>query len=207
MLSIKEYANIKNVTYEAVRQSVKRYEEELKDHIFVQGKTRYLDDFAMDFLDQKRSVNPVVIYEVSKDEEIERLNREVADLKDKVLKLQELLLDEQQKQLPLQQALQLADVEKEKAVHQALKEAGVRAEIEKKTAVDAAIKDEQEKAAREKSEAVDVAKKDTAVKKDAEFEPIRKELEATQNALGEANRKLAEPISLLEWIKTRGRKV
>ena len=95
--------------------------------------------------------------------------RIIVDLKDKVLKLQELLLDEQQKQLPLQQALQLADVEKEKAVHQALKEAGVRAEIEKKTAVDAAIKDEQEKAAREKSEAVDVAKKDTAVKKDADL--------------------------------------
>lgn len=184
MLSIKAYAELKNVTYEAVRQSVNRYKEELKDHVFVQGKTRYLDDFAMDFLDQKRSVNPVVIYEVSKDEEIDRLNNEVADLKDKVLKLQELLLDEQQKQLPLQQALQLADVEKEKAVFKALKEAEEQAVIEKQRAVSEAISKVNKQAEIEKMEAVAVAEK----AKENEFTPIRKKLEAELEI--EKNRKL-----------------
>lgn len=184
MLSIKAYAELKNVTYEAVRQSVNRYKEELKDHVFVQGKTRYLDDFAMDFLDQKRSVNPVVIYEVSKDEEIDRLNNEVADLKDKILKLQELLLDEQQKQLPLQQALQLADVEKEKAVFKALKEAEEQAVIEKQRAVSEAISKVNKQAEIEKMEAVAVAEK----AKENEFTPIRKKLEAELEI--EKNRKL-----------------
>lgn len=184
MLSIKAYAELKNVTYEAVRQSVNRYKEELKDHVFVQGKTRYLDDFAMDFLDQKRSVNPVVIYEVSKDEEIDRLNNEVADLKDKVLKLQELLLDEQQKQLPLQQALQLADVKKEKAVFKALKEAEEQAVIEKQRAVSEAISKVNKQAEIEKMEAVAAAEK----AKENEFTPIRKKLEAELEI--EKNRKL-----------------
>ena len=191
MLSIKNYAESKNVTYEAVRQSVKRYEKELEGHIFKQGRTQFLDEYAVDLLDQKRSANPVVIYEVAKDEEIERLNQEVADLKDKVLKLQELLLDERQKQLPLQQALQLAEVEKEKAVYKALKEAGEQAEEEKKRAVSEANR----VAESEKSEAVDVAKKE----KDAEFEPIRKELDA-------ARQELERPIGFFEWLKTKGRK-
>lgn len=76
MISIRDYAKEKGVSYEAIRQQIKRYKAELDGHISKVGRTQYLDDEAVDFLDQKRATNPVIVMEISKDEEIERLKAE-----------------------------------------------------------------------------------------------------------------------------------
>lgn len=89
MVSIKDLAAQNNVTYEAVRQQVQRYTSELEGHIFVQGRTKYLDDYAVEFLNSKRDANPVVVYDVNKDSEIERLENENALLRMKLLEKQE----------------------------------------------------------------------------------------------------------------------
>ncbi len=76
MLTIKEYAAEHHITYEAVRKQIDRYSADLEGHIVKQGRTQYLDDEAVAFLDSKRAGNPVVVYQANKDEEIDRLSRE-----------------------------------------------------------------------------------------------------------------------------------
>lgn len=61
MISIKDYAAQKNVSYEAVRKQIKRYETQLDGHLERVGRTLYLDDDAVAFLDDKRKKNPVVV--------------------------------------------------------------------------------------------------------------------------------------------------
>lgn len=80
LMSLKDYAAINNVTYEAVRQQVVRYAEELGDHIIKEGRQQFLDEEAIAFLDGKRQKNPVTIIQTSKDEEIERLKQEKENL-------------------------------------------------------------------------------------------------------------------------------
>ena len=121
MVSIRDYAKMNNVSYEAIRQQVKRYEDELSGHIIKQNRTQYLDDAAVDILDQHRKENPVVVMEVGKDEEIKRLQEEnknllvkVAaqadkisqlneDLKNKTEQMTSLLLENKEKTLLLEQ--------------------------------------------------------------------------------------------------------
>ena len=94
MISFKEYAKNKGCSYEAVRQQVRRYKNDLNGHITKVGKTQYLDDDAVIFLDSKRKTNPVIILEVEKDETIKRLEEENKALLLKVATLQEELLKE-----------------------------------------------------------------------------------------------------------------
>ena len=46
VISIKEFAQNRGVTYEAVRKQVAKYEEELRDHIVKRGRVQYLDEYA-----------------------------------------------------------------------------------------------------------------------------------------------------------------
>lgn len=103
MITIKQYAKDKNVTYEAVRQQVVRYKKELDGHVFKEKRTQYLDDYAIEFLDNKRAENPVVILESGKDEEIERLSKENKLLLLKITELQDMLLREKDNVKMLQQ--------------------------------------------------------------------------------------------------------
>lgn len=89
MITIKDYAKSRNITYEAVRKQVIRYATELDGHTTKEKRTTYLDDYAVEFLDEKRKGNPIVILETSKDEEIERLQNENKALLLKITTLQE----------------------------------------------------------------------------------------------------------------------
>lgn len=57
-LTLKQYANKWGVSYEAVRKQVKRYEEELRDHLSTQNNATFLDAYAQNFLDERRKYNP-----------------------------------------------------------------------------------------------------------------------------------------------------
>ena len=76
MITIKDYAKQKGVSYEAIRKQIKRYENELEGHLVKQNRFLMLDDEAVQFLDSKRSENPVIVYEQNKDEELEQLRHE-----------------------------------------------------------------------------------------------------------------------------------
>ena len=76
MITIKDYAKQKGVFYEAIRKQIKRYEDELEGHLVKQNRFLMLDDEAVQFLDSKRSENPVIVYEQNKDEELEQLRHE-----------------------------------------------------------------------------------------------------------------------------------
>lgn len=76
MITIKDYAKQKGVSYEAIRKQIKRYDAELEGHLIKQNRFLMLDDEAVQFLDGKRSENPVIVYEQSKDEELEQLRQE-----------------------------------------------------------------------------------------------------------------------------------
>ena len=110
MKTLKEYANENHITYEAVRQQVKRYEKELINHIKKIKRTKYLDEFAIELLDKKRVDNPVIIMESSKDDEIKRLVGENKALLLKVASLQEqLILEKENVQLLQNEKIELLE--------------------------------------------------------------------------------------------------
>lgn len=76
VISLKDYAKNNGISYEAVRQQVVHYADELGDHIIKDGRQQFLDEKAVAFLDSKRQKNPVAVYQIEKDEEIERLTDE-----------------------------------------------------------------------------------------------------------------------------------
>lgn len=95
-MSIKDYARARKISYEAARQQVKRYADELAGHISRQNRTQYLDDYAVGLLDDHRQQNPVVVINQDLDEEIERLRTENKALLQQVATLQDRLLTAQE---------------------------------------------------------------------------------------------------------------
>lgn len=96
VMSIKDYARARKITYEAARQQVKRYEKELQGHIHRQNRTQYLDDYAVDLLDDHRQQSPVVIVNQDRDAELEQLRAENKTLLQQVAMLQDKLLTAQE---------------------------------------------------------------------------------------------------------------
>lgn len=115
LLTIREYAKQKNVTYEAVRKQIQKYKDnELKDHIIRKNKTQYLDKYAIDFLDNRRRESPVMLYQMNQDEEIQRLTEENKKLLLKLTEVQEALIKaKEQTLLAEQQKLLLEDKERQ----------------------------------------------------------------------------------------------
>lgn len=91
-ITIKEYAKSKGVTYEAVRAQIHRYSDDLDGLIEKQGRTQFLSDEAVAFLDSKRASNPVIIKDMALDEELENLRVKEKNLLIKVAALQDELL-------------------------------------------------------------------------------------------------------------------
>lgn len=110
MISLKDYAKKKNVSYEAVRKQVNRYRDELGDHLYKKDRTQYLDEEGEAFLDKKRSSNPVILVEHDKDEQIESLQMQNNNLQIKIMELQEQLIKSKDQLLERdQQLIELKD--------------------------------------------------------------------------------------------------
>lgn len=115
MQTIREYAKNNGVSYEAIRKQTKTYEVELREHIMKNGRTQYLDDYAVDFLNKKRANNTIIVAQADKDEEIKRLENENKALLLKVAELQEQLLKEKDEVKLLQeQKIQLLEQKESK---------------------------------------------------------------------------------------------
>ena len=155
MISIKDYAKKNGVTYEAVRQSIKRYSEELEPHIHKQGRVQYLDDVAVTILNEHRSQSPIVVYDKGYTDRIKELE---AECKQYLMELNELHKWKEAKQEVIssaeQQQLLLDSMKGD------LKEARdelVKMAEKKGEEIAAAVKEAQDQAEKEKAEAVEEA--------------------------------------------------
>lgn len=102
IISIKQFAEEQNVSYEAIRKQIVRYSEDLKEHIIRKNRTQYLDEWAIDFLKKKRRENPVILLNQDKDEEIDFLKSQIESLKNQLMSAQNELLTEKDKVIALQ---------------------------------------------------------------------------------------------------------
>ena len=102
MITVKEFAKKQHRTVQAVYQSIDRYKIQLDGHIQKIGRTSYLDDDAVAFLESKREQNPVVIYQQDKDEELELLRKNADVMKAKIAELQEKVNKSQEDYIALQ---------------------------------------------------------------------------------------------------------
>lgn len=96
MKTIRQYADETHLSYEAVRKKIDRYKKDLRGHVKQHGRTRYLDDYACAFLDQKRRENMVVVTPEDNAGEIDRLKRENDELKNQLLTAQRTIIQLQQ---------------------------------------------------------------------------------------------------------------
>lgn len=95
MITLKEYAEKKHVSYEVIRREVNKYRKELGEHLYKENRTQYLDSEAEAFLDMKR--NEINQKELHKDVQIKKLKAENAELKEQILELQKELLEEKRR--------------------------------------------------------------------------------------------------------------
>lgn len=80
MKLVKDYAKERNISHQAVYKLIDNHEEELKDYIVKQGRTRFLMPEAEKILDNYRNKSPIVIDKQERNEEIERLKEENKNL-------------------------------------------------------------------------------------------------------------------------------
>ena len=102
VISIKEFAQNRGVTYEAVRKQVAKYEEELRDHIVKRGRVQYLDEYAQKFLIEHRRLSPVVVKIEDSQDAVKELEETVETLRAKLLEAQNELLNAQKRVIELQ---------------------------------------------------------------------------------------------------------
>ena len=94
MISIKDYAESRNVSQVAVRKQILRYQEDLKGHIIQEHRRRMLDDEAAAFLDKHRQPREIIIEkadEIAK-KEIENLQLQLSMAQSKIIALQDTII-------------------------------------------------------------------------------------------------------------------
>lgn len=101
-ITMREYAQQKGVTYEAIRRQVAKYGDELRGHIVTRDRTKYLDEYAQDFLSDRRRLSPVVVKVEDNMEELEDLRKDVESLRAKLALAQDELLKSQNRVIALQ---------------------------------------------------------------------------------------------------------
>lgn len=91
-ITLRDFAENKGVTYEAIRRQVAKYENELRGHIVVRDRTKFLDEYAQNFLSERRRLSPVVVKVEDAREDVEELEQAVESLRAQLLKAQNELL-------------------------------------------------------------------------------------------------------------------
>lgn len=80
MKTVKEYAEIKGVSHQAVYKMLQVHKDELEGYIIKRGRTRFLTDEAIDILEKYRESNPVIVDQVHSRERIEELENNIKRL-------------------------------------------------------------------------------------------------------------------------------
>ena len=98
LITIKDYADSRKITYEAVCKQVRQYKsKDLKGHLSYEGKLTFLDPAAVAFLDKHRMKRNIVLAPTSEEvkEEVQKLQgelfqamKEMDRLKSQIIELQ-----------------------------------------------------------------------------------------------------------------------
>lgn len=99
--SIKNYAENRHISYEAVRKQIKKYSKELEGLTYKKGRTTFLTEEASNFLDEHRQERAVVIEQTDNLERLEQLKAESAHLKNMIIELQQQLAKEKDARIAL----------------------------------------------------------------------------------------------------------
>ena len=95
MSTIADIAKDQKVSYQAIRKLILKYQDQLEGHIITKSRVRYLDQWATDFIIQKRRNSPLVVVSDDKSATIEKLEAENESLKAKIFEMQEQMLEAQ----------------------------------------------------------------------------------------------------------------
>jgi len=93
-MTLQEYADTRQITYEAVRQAVKKASPEIDGHITKVGRTRVLDNEAVKLLDDRRKGSRVTVIKAKAteaDQTIDQLKNRIILLQDQLLSCQDTL--------------------------------------------------------------------------------------------------------------------
>ena len=101
-MTLKQYADSRNVSYEAVRRQVVKYRKEIADHIVRKDGVQYLDQDAIAFLSEKRRASPLVVVHETNTEKITELEAEIEALRAKLMTSQDETVQAQRKLLEIQ---------------------------------------------------------------------------------------------------------
>ena len=108
LVTIREFADLQGITYEAVRKQVVRFSEELSGHVVRKNRTQYLDEVAVKFLQERRRESPIILQNTDQGEEISRLMDQVESLRAQLVSAQNKLLESQERIISLQDEAQKA---------------------------------------------------------------------------------------------------
>ena len=102
VMTLKQYAESKGISYEAVRKQVNRYQEQLNGHIIVKNRTQYIDEWAVNFLSERRRESPIVLVTEDQKERISQLTEQIESLKAQLMTAQNELIKEKDRIISLQ---------------------------------------------------------------------------------------------------------
>ena len=108
LVTIKQFADSQGISYEAVRKQLHKYSEELSGHVIPKDRTRYLDEVAVKFLQERRRESPIILQNMDQGEEISRLMDQVESLRAQLVSAQNKLLESQERIISLQDEAQKA---------------------------------------------------------------------------------------------------
>ena len=118
MVTIKEYAEIKGVSTQAVYKQLKTHEKALQGHVQKIKGTRYLDDEAVAYLNKQSESSPAVVIQTDNEELLEALKVENENLKIKIMELQDQLIHKSDMVIGLQEEMRHMITQKEEPTQQ-----------------------------------------------------------------------------------------
>ena len=130
MITVKEYAVERGITIQAVHKSMKgsRKAERLKNHVFVQDGIKWLDDVAVQILDESRKQAPATILMEDRQAEIDALNAKIAKLEKRlegkenyIMVLEQAGTDKQARLNQLEEERKLIEVKTQEQINDAVK--------------------------------------------------------------------------------------
>lgn len=149
MKTVKEYANSVGKSHQSVYKQLnsKKNKERLESHVWKQDGTTYLDDVAIDILNESRQMIQIQ-NDIQAHEDNDNLRKEVDDLKNKIINLQDelkvkteqmtsLLLENKEKTFLLEQKKdheEQLDREKKEQLNQQVKQLKARKSQEERKA-------------------------------------------------------------------------
>lgn len=114
MMTVREFAEQEGVTPQAVYKLLKTHSKALAGHVQTSKKGRYLDDYAVVFLQERMVGKPAVVYDRKLEQELEQVKRDLKATQDELILKNAMILEAQSKLLQLEdQSGKIQNLEKD----------------------------------------------------------------------------------------------